>query len=164
MTLVSALLWHLFLCVPPWSYVSLWDMSQWLLCTFPQYLLFIHLNDTWMVWDSPCGYLEVPIEKQFGKGLAVQSTVLSFGLFVSSSFLPKKGLFIEWPGLKRTTMIVSFQPSCYVQGRQPPDQAAQSHIQPGLECLQTCGGGRIQKLPICFTEIFPWHKPFRNHH
>ena len=22
---------------------------------------------------------------------------------------------------------------CYVQGRQPPDQAAQSHIQPGLE-------------------------------
>ena len=27
---------------------------------------------------------------------------------------------------------------CYVQGRQPPDQAAQSHIQPGLECLQGC--------------------------
>ena len=25
---------------------------------------------------------------------------------------------------------------CYVQGRQPPDQAAQSHIQPGFECLQ----------------------------
>jgi len=25
---------------------------------------------------------------------------------------------------------------CYVQGRQPPNQAAQSHIQPGLECLQ----------------------------
>jgi len=25
---------------------------------------------------------------------------------------------------------------CYVQGRQPADQAAQSHIQPGLECLQ----------------------------
>jgi len=25
---------------------------------------------------------------------------------------------------------------CYVQRRQPPDQAAQSHIQPGLECLQ----------------------------
>jgi len=24
---------------------------------------------------------------------------------------------------------------CYVQGRQPADQAAQSHIQPGLECL-----------------------------
>jgi len=28
---------------------------------------------------------------------------------------------------------------CYVQGRQPPDQAAQSHIQPGLECLQGWG-------------------------
>ena len=41
----------------------------------------------------------------------------------------------EWPGFKRTTMIIQFQPPCYVQGRQPPDQAAQSHIQPGLECL-----------------------------
>jgi len=36
-------------------------------------------------------------------------------------------------------MIIEFQPPCYVQGRQPADQAAQSHIQPGLECLQ--GGG-----------------------
>jgi len=36
-------------------------------------------------------------------------------------------------------MIVEFQPPCYVQGRQPADQAAQSHIQPGLECLQGWG-------------------------
>ena len=36
-------------------------------------------------------------------------------------------------------MITEFQPPCYVQGRQPPDQAAQSHIQPGLECLQGWG-------------------------
>ena len=43
---------------------------------------------------------------------------------------------IEWPGLKRTTVIIQFQAPCYVQGCQPPDQAAQSHIQPGLECLQ----------------------------
>jgi len=28
---------------------------------------------------------------------------------------------------------------CYVQRCQPPDQAAQSHIQPGLECLQGWG-------------------------
>ena len=28
---------------------------------------------------------------------------------------------------------------CYVRGRQPPVQAAQSHIQPGLECLQGWG-------------------------
>jgi len=34
---------------------------------------------------------------------------------------------------------MEFQPPCYVQGRQPPDQAAQSHIQPGLECLQGWG-------------------------
>jgi len=37
---------------------------------------------------------------------------------------------IEWPGLKRTTMLIEFQPRCSVQGRQPPEQAAQSHIQP----------------------------------
>jgi len=45
----------------------------------------------------------------------------------------------EWPGLKRTTTIIQFQTPCYVQGRQPADQAAQSHIQPGLECLQGWG-------------------------
>jgi len=28
---------------------------------------------------------------------------------------------------------------CYVQGHQPPDQAAQSHIQPDFECLQGWG-------------------------
>jgi len=28
---------------------------------------------------------------------------------------------------------------CYVQGHKPPDQAAQSHIQPGFECLQRQG-------------------------
>jgi len=47
--------------------------------------------------------------------------------------------FIEWPGLKRTAMIIKFQPPCYVQGRQPPDQAAQSHIQPGLKWLRGWG-------------------------
>jgi len=29
-------------------------------------------------------------------------------------------------------MIIEFQAPCYVQGHQPLDQAAQSHIQPGL--------------------------------
>jgi len=46
---------------------------------------------------------------------------------------------LEWPGLKSTTVVTEFQPPCYVQGCQPPDQAAQSHIQPGLECLQGWG-------------------------
>ena len=58
---------------------------------------------------------------------------------------------IEWPGLKRTTMIIEFQPPCYVQGCQPPDQAAQSHIQPGLECLQGWGIHSLlgQPVPVC---------------
>jgi len=36
-------------------------------------------------------------------------------------------------------MIIEFQPPCYMQGRQPPDRAAQSHIHPGLGCLQGWG-------------------------
>ena len=55
---------------------------------------------------------------------------------------------IEWPGLKRTTMITKFQPPCCVQGRQPPDQAAQSHIQPGLECLQGWGIHNLLGQPV----------------
>ena len=58
---------------------------------------------------------------------------------------------IEWPGLKRTTMIIEFHSPCYEQGRQPPDQAAQSHIQPGLECLQGWGIHNLsgQPVPVC---------------
>ena len=58
---------------------------------------------------------------------------------------------IEWPGLKRITMIIKFQPPCYVQGRQPLDQAAQSHNQPGLECLQQWDIHNFlgQPVPVC---------------
>ena len=54
----------------------------------------------------------------------------------------------EWPGLKRSTMIIEFQPPCCVKGRQPPDQAAQSHIQPGLECLQRWGIHSLLGQPV----------------
>jgi len=37
---------------------------------------------------------------------------------------------------------------CYVQGRQPPGQAAQSHIQPGLECLQGWGIQSLLRQPV----------------
>jgi len=53
--------------------------------------------------------------------------------------LGKNHRIVEWPGLKRTIMIIKLQPPCYAQGCQPLDQAAQSHIQPGLECLQGWG-------------------------
>ena len=51
----------------------------------------------------------------------------------SSSISSKESKIIyhritEWPGLKRATMVIKFQPPCYVQGRQPLDQAAQNHI------------------------------------
>jgi len=45
-------------------------------------------------------------------------------------------------------MIIKFQPPCYVQGRQPPDQAAQSHIQPGLKCLQRWGIHSLLGEPV----------------
>ena len=61
---------------------------------------------------------------------------------------------IEWPGLKRTTMIIEFQPPCYVQGRQPADQAAQSHIQRGLECLQGWDIHNLLRQPVP-----GWHHP-----
>ena len=43
---------------------------------------------------------------------------------------------------------------CYVQGRQPPDQAAHSHIQPGLECLQGWGIHSLLGQPVqCVTTL-----------
>jgi len=66
---------------------------------------------------------------------------------------------IEWPGLKSTTMTIYFQPPCYVQGRQPGDQTAQSHIQPGLECLQGWGIHSLLGQPVqCVTTL--WGKNF----
>jgi len=37
---------------------------------------------------------------------------------------------------------------CYVQGHQPADQAAQSHIQLGLECLQGWGIHSLLGQPV----------------
>ena len=39
---------------------------------------------------------------------------------------------IEWLGLEGTLKITWFQPPCHEQGHLPPDQVAQSSIQPGL--------------------------------
>ena len=48
---------------------------------------------------------------------------------------------------------------CYVQGHQPPDQAAQSHIQPGLECLQEWDIHNLLGQPVqCVTTL--WVKNF----
>ena len=63
---------------------------------------------------------------------------------------------IEWPELKSTTMIIQVQPPCCVQGRQPLDQAAQSHIQPGLDCLKGWGIHNLLGQPISVR-----HQPLR---
>jgi len=44
---------------------------------------------------------------------------------------------------------------CTVQGRQPAAQAAQSHIQPGLECLQGWGPHSLLGQPVqCVTTLW----------
>jgi len=57
---------------------------------------------------------------------------------------------IEWFGLEGTLKIIWFQIPCHEQGHLPPDQVAQSSIQPGLEHCQ--GGGSHsfsgQSLPV----------------
>ena len=66
---------------------------------------------------------------------------------------------IEWPGLKRTTMIIEFQPPYCVQGLQSLDQAAQSHSQPGHECLQRRGIHNLLGQPVqCISTL--WVKNF----
>jgi len=50
-------------------------------------------------------------------------------------------------------------PPCYVQGRQPADQAAQSHIQPGLGCLQGWGIHSLLGQPVQCVTTF-WVKNF----
>jgi len=61
----------------------------------------------------------------FKNPLVVRNSLL---LFFSLLFSDHR--IIERPGLKGTTVMVSFQPPSCVQGRQPPDsdQADQSHI------------------------------------
>ena len=52
-------------------------------------------------------------------------------------------------------MTIEFQPPCYVQGRQPRDRAAQSHMQPGLECLQGWGIHNLLGQPVqCVTTLW----------
>ena len=80
----------------------------------------------------------------------------TLGLFWS--VIPKKHnpfhRIIEWPRLKRTTTIIEFHPPCYMQGCQPLDRAAQSHIQPGLECLQGWDIHNLLGQPVPV-----WHHP-----
>jgi len=69
------------------------------------------------------------------------------------------GFFIESQNLRmaRVEKDHSAHPvptPCYVQGRQPADQAAQSHIQPGLECLQGWGFHSLLGQPVqCVTTL-----------
>ena len=111
-----------------------------------------------------CFHIKMDFEPKPGSSVTIWAE--GFGL-VGEIFLCLEETFrsvtnhrtIEWPGLKRTTMIIEFQPPRYVQGRQPADQAAQSHIQPGLECLQGWGIHSLLGQPVqCVTTL--WVKNF----
>jgi len=50
-------------------------------------------------------------------------------------------------------MIIEFQPPYYVQGGQSLDQAAQSHIQPGLECLLKSDGNLLALYTVISYQL-----------
>jgi len=59
---------------------------------------------------------------------------------------------IGWPWVEKDRSDHLIPTPCCVQGRQPAAQATQSHIQPGLECLQGWG---IHSLLGHFTLVMP---------
>jgi len=54
---------------------------------------------------------------------------------------------MAWVEKDHSDHLVS-APPCYVQGRQPPHQVVQSHIQPGFECLQ------VRSVLSCLSHAF----------
>ncbi|XP_052529297.1 uncharacterized protein LOC128076048 isoform X1 [Tympanuchus pallidicinctus] len=63
-----------------------------------------------------------------------------------SSHLLLKNRRMAWVGKAHSDHLLSTP--CCVQGRQPADQAAQSHVQPGLECLQGWGIHSLLGQPV----------------
>jgi len=55
---------------------------------------------------------------------------------------------IEWFALEGTSKGHLVQPPCSEQGHLQPDQAAQSPIQPGLECFQGWGMDQLSGQPV----------------
>ena len=54
----------------------------------------------------------------------------------------------EWFGLEGTLELIWFPPPCHEQGHLPPDQVAQSSIQPGLEPCQGGGSHSFSGQPV----------------
>ena len=62
---------------------------------------------------------------------------------------------IEWPGLKRTTMIIWFQPLCYVQGRQPNHQTRLPRATSSLALNASRDGASTTSLGNLFSASPP---------
>ena len=60
----------------------------------------------------------------------------------------KDHAILAWFGLEGTLKIIWFQPPCHEQGNLPPDQVAQSSIQPGLEHCQGGGSHSFSGQPV----------------
>jgi len=65
----------------------------------------------------------------------------------------------EWFGLEGTLKIISFQSPCHGQRHLPPDQVAQSPVQPGLECFQGRGIHSSSGQPVPVPH-HPYSKEF----
>jgi len=68
--------------------------------------------------------------------------------------LAKSHRIIEWFGQEGTLKIIWFQSPCHERGHLPPDQVAQSSIQPRLEHCQGGGSHRFSGQPgQCLTTL-----------
>ena len=86
----------------------------------------------------------IPIHPDVQQSTAAEAT---FSLhFVLVLIIESQNHRMAWVEKNHNGHLVT--PSCYVQGRQPLDQAAQSHIQPGLECLQGWGIHNLLGQPV----------------
>ena len=80
------------------------------------------------------------------------------GAFTSAGLLGCLNLILEsYHRMAWIAKVLKHHPvptHCYVQGCQPADQAAQSRIQPGLECLQGWGIHSLLGQPVqCITVL-----------
>ena len=89
-----------------------------------------------------------------------QETCCSSHLRYHAQIIESYHRIIEWPELKRTTMIIEFQPFCYVQGCKPPDQAGCGSGQLGLVFGDPAHSRRGWNLMIIVVLFNPGHSMF----
>ena len=106
---------------------------------------------------TPAVQMPVPQQEPPIQGILLKHQLLNTPKYTHGE--SENGL--GWRGPQRPSGL---NPLCYVQRHQPADQAAHSHIQPGLECLQGWGIHSLSGYPeegAGFTNYFSMFPPAR---